>query len=185
MLHCMAWLNNSFITCQARSSSTQTRQCHRGPKVGPGPTQICRISGFVKSNIDGENAVVWSEKRCDLKKKVFTEMLTDFPVKKKKKSSGFTCWFLSVISMGPLSSSWALWSRRPSWSPWAQGSLYSYVFDIVAKRHIFRALLLDISSMWVRYQLNHLLVVLVNSIGNNLINTVLRVILSWKVKLNL
>ena len=34
-------------------------QCHRGPKVGPGPAQI---SGFVKSKIDGENAVVCSEK---------------------------------------------------------------------------------------------------------------------------
>ena len=37
---------------------------------------------------------------------------------KKKRSSGFTCWFLSVISMGPLSSSWALCSQQPSWSPW-------------------------------------------------------------------
>ena len=54
--------------------------------------------------------------------------------KKKKTSPGFTCWFLSVISMGPLSSSWALywacWSQRPSWrlwvplSSWAPGSLY-------------------------------------------------------------
>ena len=34
----------------------------RGPKVGSGPAQIWRISGFVKSKIDGENAVVWSEK---------------------------------------------------------------------------------------------------------------------------
>ena len=37
-------------------------QCRRGPKVGPGPAQIRWISGFVKSKIDGENAVVWSEK---------------------------------------------------------------------------------------------------------------------------
>ena len=45
-------------------------------KRGQGPAQICRISGFVKPKIYGKNAAVWSEKRCDLKKKkkVFTEI---------------------------------------------------------------------------------------------------------------
>ena len=63
---------------------------------------------------------VWSKKWCDLQKnkKVFIEILTVFLVeircspKKEKRSSGFTCWFLSVISMGPLSILWARWSRR-------------------------------------------------------------------------
>ena len=55
-------------------SNTQGR---REPNVGQGPAQICRISGFVKPKIYGKNAAVWSEKRCDLKKKkkkVFTEI---------------------------------------------------------------------------------------------------------------
>ena len=41
--------------------STAYIQGRREPNVGPGPAQICRISGFVKSKIDGENAAVWSE----------------------------------------------------------------------------------------------------------------------------
>ena len=31
------------------------------PNVGPGPAQILRISGFVNSKTDGENAAVLSE----------------------------------------------------------------------------------------------------------------------------
>ena len=43
-----------------------------GTKSGPGPAQIRRISGFVKSKIDGENAVVWSKDDViSKKKKVF------------------------------------------------------------------------------------------------------------------
>ena len=37
----------------------------REPNVGPGPAQICRISGSVKPKIYGKNVA----KRCDLKKK--------------------------------------------------------------------------------------------------------------------
>ena len=44
-------------------------QGRRGPNVGPGPAQIWRISGLVKSQTDGENAAVWSKMWCDLKKK--------------------------------------------------------------------------------------------------------------------
>ena len=67
-------------------------QGRRDPNVGPGPTQIWRSSGFVKSKIDKENAAVWSEKWCDLqKKKVFTEILTVFLAEikwsQKKRSS--------------------------------------------------------------------------------------------------
>ena len=40
-----------------------------GTKSGPGPAQIRRISGFVKSKIDGENAVVWSKDDVISKKK--------------------------------------------------------------------------------------------------------------------
>ena len=49
--------------------------------MGPGPAQIWRISGFVNSKTDGENAAGLSELWCDLqKKKVFTENLTVFLV---------------------------------------------------------------------------------------------------------
>ena len=36
-------------------------QGRREPNVGPGPAQILRISGFVNSKTDGENAAVLSE----------------------------------------------------------------------------------------------------------------------------
>ena len=58
-------------------------QWRRGPKMGPGRAQICRNSGFVKSKIDGENATVWSEKRCDLKKKGLTKNFNAFPVESR------------------------------------------------------------------------------------------------------
>ena len=115
-------------------------QCRRGPKVGPAPAQIWRISGFVKSKTDGENAAVWSEKWCDLqKKKVFTEIQTVFPVEirwspKKKKGlqtshAGLSVsfqWsplelmgplkqtvFMPLKSMGPLSLSGVIVSPCP------------------------------------------------------------------------
>ena len=44
-------------------------QGRREPNVGPGPAQIWRISGFVNSKTEGENAAVLSELWCDLKKK--------------------------------------------------------------------------------------------------------------------
>ena len=60
-------------------------QGRREPNVGPGPAQICQISGFVKSKIYEKKAAVWSEKRCDLKKKkVFTEIETVFPAKLRR-----------------------------------------------------------------------------------------------------
>ena len=73
-------------------------QGRREPNVGPGPAQIWRISGFVNSKTDGENAAVLSELLFDLqkKKKVFRpHMLIS------------QCHF-----DGPLS------------NPWAPGSLY-------------------------------------------------------------
>ena len=77
------------------------------PNVGPGPAQIWWISGFVNSKTDRENAAVLSELWCNLKKKkALTEILMVFPVEiwwsQKKKFLGLTCWFFSVISMGPL-----------------------------------------------------------------------------------
>ena len=70
--------------------------------MGPGPVQIWRISG----QFGPKNDVI-SKKKKKKKKKVFTEILTVFPVEircspKKKKCSGFSYWFLSVMSMGPL-----------------------------------------------------------------------------------
>ena len=46
-----------------------------------GPSQIGWAPGFVKSKTDGENAAVWSQIRCDpkKKKKVFTKISTVFP----------------------------------------------------------------------------------------------------------
>ena len=56
------------------------QQGRRETNMGPGPAQIWRNSGLVKSKIGGEKAALWSEKWCDLqKKKVFTEILTIFP----------------------------------------------------------------------------------------------------------
>ena len=75
-------------TSVSQLSVLNTEQQWRwGSKVGPGPSQIWRISGFVKSKTDGENGAVWSEKRGDLhrKKKVFTEIQTVFPDLRKKK----------------------------------------------------------------------------------------------------
>ena len=40
-----------------------------GTKSGPGQALIWQIFGFVKSKIDGENAVFWTKKWCDLQKK--------------------------------------------------------------------------------------------------------------------
>ena len=65
--------------------------------MGPGLAQRWRIYDFVKSKIDGENALIWSEKWCDLKKKglhrnpngFFRSKLGNL---KKKRFSGFTCW---------------------------------------------------------------------------------------------
>ena len=51
-------------------------QERREPNVGPGPAQIWRISGFVYSKTDGKTAAFLSELWCDLKKKVFPEILT-------------------------------------------------------------------------------------------------------------
>ena len=56
----------------SNSSSTPLANCSRGrrePNVSPGPAQIWRISGFVKSKTDGQNAAVWFEIWCDLQKK--------------------------------------------------------------------------------------------------------------------
>ena len=64
--------------------------------MGPGPAQIWRNSGFVKSKIDDENAAVWSAKWCNLqkKKRSSTKTLTVFlaeikwsPPQKQKRSS--------------------------------------------------------------------------------------------------
>ena len=60
------------MACSEVAAFLQTARAHSGrrePNVGPGPAQIWRISGFVNSKMDGENATVWSEKWCDLKKK--------------------------------------------------------------------------------------------------------------------
>ena len=57
-------------TSVSQLSVLNTEQQWRwGSKVGPGPSQIWRISGFVKSKTDGENGAVWSEKRGDLQRK--------------------------------------------------------------------------------------------------------------------
>ena len=73
---------------------TSKKQGRREPNVGPGPAQICRISGFVKPKIYEKNAAVWSEKRCDLqnKKKGLHRNLNGFSgqiqvISKKKRSS--------------------------------------------------------------------------------------------------
>ena len=74
--------------------------------------------------------MMWSPKKT---KKVFTEILTVFPVEIRcsKKKKVFRLHILisqclvdgpPLEHMGPLSSTWARWSRRPSWSPWAPGS---------------------------------------------------------------
>ena len=51
-------------------------QGRREPNVGPGPAQMWRNCGFVKSKTDGENA-------ADGKKKVFSEISTVFQAKIK------------------------------------------------------------------------------------------------------
>ena len=60
-------------------------QGRREPNVGPGPAQIWRISGFVNSKTDGENAAVLSELGCDLQKKKRSTEIRWSP--KKKRSS--------------------------------------------------------------------------------------------------
>ena len=106
-----------------------TKQGRREPNVGPRPAQILRISGFVNSKTDGENATVLSGFWCDLKKKrsrknvtVFSRFWSDL----KKKVFGLPHTDFSV------SLRWAFWSPWPPsqrapwwvpWSPWAPGSL--------------------------------------------------------------
>ena len=81
-------------------------QGRREPNVGPGQFKCDGIP------------VLWTPKQMETmpqfcpnndvisKKKVFAEILTVFSVKikwsSKKRSEGLTCWFLSVIPMGPL-----------------------------------------------------------------------------------
>ena len=51
----------------------------RGYEVSQGRREPNVISGSVKAKIDGENAAVWSKKRCDLqKKKVLRENFNGF-----------------------------------------------------------------------------------------------------------
>ena len=56
----------------------------RERNVGPGSAQILRISGFVNSKTDGENALVLSGFSCDLqkKRKVFKEKCQRFHLQK-------------------------------------------------------------------------------------------------------
>ena len=60
---------STAITYCSFLSHSSNMQGRREPNVGPTPAQMWRNCGFVKSKTDGENAVVWSEKWCDLKKK--------------------------------------------------------------------------------------------------------------------
>ena len=62
-------------------------QGRREPNVGPGPAEIWRISGFVNSKTDGENARYMNSngfsgqnRVISKKKKVFSEILTVFPI---------------------------------------------------------------------------------------------------------
>ena len=64
----------------------------REPNVGPGSAQIIRVSAFVNSKTDGENAIVLSWFSCDLQKKKSLHgriplFCTDCYVISKKKSS--------------------------------------------------------------------------------------------------
>ena len=84
-----------------------------GIKSGPGASsnmtdfRFCEVQNRRKKCCSLVRKMMWSLR----KKKVFTEILMFFPVeircspkikKIKKRFLGFTCWFLSVISMGPL-----------------------------------------------------------------------------------
>ena len=109
-----------------------TTQGRREPNVGPGPVQIWRISSFVNSKTAEKMPQFCPNYDVISKKRVFTEILMVFPVEirwssKKRGVSGLTCWFLSIISMGPSRARGPSAGPAGPWvskSPWAPGSLY-------------------------------------------------------------
>ena len=76
-------------------------QGRREPRVGPGTTQILRISGFVQSKTSKENGTLFHGFSSDLKKKkkVFTKIETFFLSKFRwSQKKGLWCF----TSMGPV-----------------------------------------------------------------------------------
>ena len=85
--------------------------------MGPGTTQILRISGFVQTKKCKENGTLFSGSSSDLQRKMFLSKLKRFfcpnsgDLKKKKRS-------LMFHFDGPYEAQWALsWAPSNPWAP--------------------------------------------------------------------